>query len=371
MLATQAGVDLRLPLIPAPGFPRWRVPGSFVAVTGYVATAQGIDDSQTRDVAVPGYTLQAFVGLPAPCNPSPFDPTLQAPYPIEYMAFEILNPKCAVTGASQLAVAAALKPSTAIMWIGSNDALFPLLFGGNPTSPGDFAGLYGVAISTMAHVSKRLIVATIPDVTLLPYLTSVPELVAILQPSLPPPMPPAAVPSLLGLQVGDKVTPYAFQWIQTNRLSPLPNTVPDPTSPTGVDPVVFRTNNSLRFARRCILQRDYLHGAMFTGATVVDVYSLVNEIARNGVVVGGRRLTTGFMGGLFSLDGVHPTDTGYAVIANEFIKTMNRSLNTGIPPVSIEQVAKTIHSAGKSQAGRTEPSVSVRMADALRSAFAH
>ncbi len=57
--------------------------------------------------------------------------------------------------------------------------------------------------------------------------------------------------------------------------------------------------------------------------------------------VNGRLLTTEFLGGLFSLDGVHPTNTGYAILANAFIKTLNREFAAGNPPISVEQVAKT------------------------------
>ena len=46
-------------------------------------------------------------------------------------------------------------------------------------------------------------------------------------------------------------------------------------------------------------------------------------------------------GGLFSLDGVHATNTGYAVLANAFINALNREFAAGIPLISIEQVAKT------------------------------
>jgi hypothetical protein len=99
----------------------------------------------------------------------------------------------------------------------------------------------------------------------------------------------------------------------------------------------------------------------------VDIYSLINDLAANGVVVGGQKLTTEFMGGLFSLDGIHPTNTAYAIIANEFIKTMNRSLRAGIPPVSIEQVSKTdplIFPANDH--GKHTGHVEVGMADGLR-----
>ncbi len=77
------------------------------------------------------------------------------------------------------------------------------------------------------------------------------------------------------------------------------------------------------------------------GVTVVDVNGLFNRIAAEGYLVNGVRLRTGFLQGLFSLDGIHPTNTGYAILANEWISTMNRELRTNIPPASVEQVALT------------------------------
>jgi len=74
---------------------------------------------------------------------------------------------------------------------------------------------------------------------------------------------------------------------------------------------------------------------------VVDINSLIANLAKNGIEVNGQQLTTQYLGGLFSLDAIHPTNTGYAIVADEVIKTMNRQLNAGIPPVSIEQVAMT------------------------------
>ncbi len=64
------------------------------------------------------------------------------------------------------------------------------------------------------------------------------------------------------------------------------------------------------------------------------------RIQDKGFVAGGQRLTTDFLGGIFSLDGVHPTNTGYAIIANAFIKELNRGFAAGIPPVSVEQIQK-------------------------------
>jgi lysophospholipase L1-like esterase len=254
-------------------------------------------------------------------------------------------------------VAAALQPTTAILWIGSNDALFSLLFGGDPTDVPTFSTLHGIAATTMAGTRGNLVIANIPDVTLTPYLTSVPKLAAILG------RPVLVVEAAYGLQPDDMVTPYAFPLIQVMGTSPthLPNSVPQ-------GPVVIRAATLADIRAHVIAYNAAIAAeAKATGATLVDIYSLINDLAANGVVVGGQKLTTDFMGGLFSLDGVHPTNTGYAIIANEFIKTMNRSLRAGIPPVSIEQVSKTdplIFPANDH--GKHTGHVDVGMADCLR-----
>ncbi len=43
-------------------------------------------------------------------------------------------------------------------------------------------------------------------------------------------------------------------------------------------------------------------------------------------------------GGFFSLDGIHPTSQGYAIIANEFIKTTNVKFGDSIPLVDVSTV---------------------------------
>jgi hypothetical protein len=72
----------------------------------------------------------------------------------------------------------------------------------------------------------------------------------------------------------------------------------------------------------------------------VDIHGILNLIQARGVVENGQRLTTDFLGGVFSLDGVHPTNTGYAIVANAFIKTLDRTFAAHIPPLSVERVAQ-------------------------------
>ena len=56
-----------------------------------------------------------------------------------------------------------------------------------------------------------------------------------------------------------------------------------------------------------------------------------------------RRLTTDFLGGIFTLDGIHPTNTGHAVIANEFIRALNQGFDAGIRPFSVGEIAHIMH----------------------------
>ena len=357
VIATQAGVDLNLPLLPAPGFPQI-VLGPYPAPIGLSLVGRRNND-QTLDVAIPGFTVGALVAFQPFCTPM----AIPVPFIVQVLASEILNPNCVVNpGPTQLAEAARLGPSTAILWIGNNDALLPILFGPDATDLPTFGFLQHIATSTMASASRSLVVANIPDVTRIPYLTSIERLAGIL--GLPVP----TVEAVFGLHPGDLLTPYAFAVIQAMGGSPslLPDSIPD-------GPVIIRAAKVGQIratveAYNAIIAEE----AASNGAVLVDMHSLVNDLAANGRVVGGQKLTTDFMGGLFSFDGVHPTNTGYAIIANEIIKTINRSLAAGIPPISIEQVAKTdplIFPAG--HPGRRIGHIERGMADALRVAMTH
>jgi phospholipase/lecithinase/hemolysin len=351
VIAIQAGVSLNLPLLPHPGYPQITIDQNFAVVTGLTPVGR-LNTQQTLDVAVPGFSVAELVGLQPSCNPDLSNP-------IEVMAAEILNPNCSRNpGTTQLEEAAALKPTTAVLWIGSNDVLFSLLYGTPPTDISTFRASYHLAATTIASAAKHLMLANVPDVTLTPYLTSVAALAAIVKLPIP------VVESVFGLQPDDMVTPYAFPLIQAMgpALTALPNSDLQ-------GPVVIRaaTLSQLR-ATVSAYNAEIANEATANGATLVDIYSLVNDLAANGVVVGGQKLTTAFLGGLFSLDGIHPTNTGYAIIANKFIKTIDQSFAADIPPVSVEQVSKTdplifTDSGHEKQTGH----VSLGMADGLRS----
>ena len=71
---------------------------------------------------------------------------------------------------------------------------------------------------------------------------------------------------------------------------------------------------------------------------VLDIHALLTELATTGRKVGGVTLTSAFLsGGVFSYDGVHPNDIGYALVANEFIRVINAS-GGSLPPVDLAAV---------------------------------
>ncbi|WP_299337630.1 G-D-S-L family lipolytic protein [uncultured Psychroserpens sp.] len=60
------------------------------------------------------------------------------------------------------------------------------------------------------------------------------------------------------------------------------------------------------------------------GLAFVDANALLNQLASGGITDGDFTLTSSLVtGGAFSLDGVHPTARGYALIANQFMRAID------------------------------------------------
>ena len=65
-----------------------------------------------------------------------------------------------------------------------------------------------------------------------------------------------------------------------------------------------------------------------------DAAALLDELNATGLSYGSGGISSAFIqGGGFSLDGIHPTARGYAVIANEILKVINEGFDAYIPPV--------------------------------------
>jgi hypothetical protein len=228
---------------------------------------------------------------------------------------------------SQVEWAENLEPATIFVWLGNNDAL-KVVFSADPsvlTPVPVFRAAYAEATTRLAATGAKLVFANIPDVTVVPFLTSAERVAA--QTGLPL----ATIGPILGIAPGDFVTPDAFPLIQARLaspgLGPLPgNVVLDAGEVATVRSTVVAYNRIIADQARTL------------GAALVDIHAITAHIHAHGFVIDGQRLTTDFLGGLFSLDGIHPTNTGYAIFANAFIRALNRRFDADIPPVSVEQI---------------------------------
>ncbi len=62
------------------------------------------------------------------------------------------------------------------------------------------------------------------------------------------------------------------------------------------------------------------------------------KLGKGGVTINGKFFSIDFLGGLVSLDAIHLTYTGYALLANMFIEKVNKDLGYDIPYVDMEKV---------------------------------
>ena len=95
------------------------------------------------------------------------------------------------------------------------------------------------------------------------------------------------------------------------------------------------------------INNGILAAAQATNTPLVDTKTLEDNLSWKGAIGTpnpyflqalsinpGKCCTLGFGGGILSFDGLHPSDTGYALIANAFIQTINTAYGTTINQVS-------------------------------------
>jgi phospholipase/lecithinase/hemolysin len=194
----------------------------------------------------------------------------------------------------------------------------------------DYATLI-TSLSTSTHA--HLVVANVPDPTVVPYLTQ--GSLILNQAAQKTGLSTATVSSLLGVEPGDLLNSGGLGDFNNElaglasggTLTPLPDSDVLTTSEIGA-------------IRSSIDSYNQVIAALVAGAggTLVDLHSYYKTLA-NGVTINGYTATNAFLGGLFSLDGVHPTNTGYALLANQFILATNAAFGLAVPSVDVAMVA--------------------------------
>ena len=69
---------------------------------------------------------------------------------------------------------------------------------------------------------------------------------------------------------------------------------------------------------------------------IVDAKAIMDQLVNGGVRFGNYHMAAGYLtGGAFSLDGVHPSARGYALIANKFLEAINAKYGATLKPVDL------------------------------------
>jgi hypothetical protein len=177
-------------------------------------------------------------------------------------------------------------------------------------------------------------VANIPDVTSIPYMT--PATTVINYVASETGQSTSDIGTALGLGGGDLVNPQGLDDVQSELSSYQQGS---PLKPLGDADVLTAAERvavqSLISSYNQIIQQD----VSAAGGTLVDLHSYFATLA-SGLTIDGQNATTAFLGGLFGLDGIHPTNTGYALLANQFIAAANAAITLSIAPVDVDAVAK-------------------------------
>jgi lysophospholipase L1-like esterase len=323
LVAAQAGVPLPLPLIAAPGFPNVLTlvsAGPPPVIVPAPGASTGRDDFflQPMNLAVPGQDVQDAL-------------TWRPNFPIDDLTdLELGFPGLfAGISRSQVEWAENLAPTTIIVWLGSNDALKVIFTGDtSPLTPvAQFQESYAEVMNRLAATGATLVTANVPDVTVVPFLTSAEKVAAQIG------VPLNIIGPVLGIGPGDFLTPDAFALIPAILANPASGPLPGNVVLDAGEVATIRSTID-QYNSFIALQ------AQAHGAALVDIHAFTNQLQQRGLVTNGQRLTTDFLGGLFSLDGIHPTNTGYGLFANEFIQALNTNFAAGIPPVVLEQVSQ-------------------------------
>jgi hypothetical protein len=72
------------------------------------------------------------------------------------------------------------------------------------------------------------------------------------------------------------------------------------------------------------------------GLAFVDTKAIMDKLVSGGITANGYTVTSAYVtGGAFSLDGVHPSPRGYALIANKFIEAINMTYGSNLKGVDL------------------------------------
>ncbi|WP_088654525.1 SGNH/GDSL hydrolase family protein [Geofilum rhodophaeum] len=226
---------------------------------------------------------------------------------------------------SVLSDALRAQPTFFSLWIGGNDVLTSAIAGGSEdiTPPQEFAAYINLLMEALAAEGRPGVIANIPSIEALPYFsfvgTQLPTAIAVED--------PAEEAGLRVLLSGEKVLLPALQLLGAGYGTlekPLPAQY-------------FLSRDELEAISTAIAAYNeaIAEAAAEHNLALVDMHGMMERL-KTGMVVDGNNYSSTFISGqVLSLDGIHATPRGYAIIANEFIRAINAKYQAAIPLVNV------------------------------------
>jgi len=243
-------------------------------------------------------------------------------------------------------------PTFATVWIGANDIF-------NSASQGTDALLTPTAAFTTDFISVMdaitaaavtTVAANIPGMLSIPFFATIPPVVVdpvTREPVLIGGNPVPLIGTSGNLPPDALVTLGAASYLAAGI--GIPVIIPGGTGNPLPDFVVLMPTEKNNILTRI----DELNTVIDTvcanrSVPVVDVHALLADLSMNGVEIRGELFNTDYVtGGLFSVDGFHPSSMGHWVIATEFARVINVSFAAAIPapPLPIDPVLNRVPGA--------------------------
>jgi lysophospholipase L1-like esterase len=265
-------------------------------------------------------------------------------------------------GVTQVQAAKSLHAQVATVWLGNNELLkVAFSLGQAPvTAPSSLHDDIKSIIQQLQGAGSKVVVSNLVDVmgaaTFIPQPAYQPTLQAyitgiLIAQGVPPAQAQAAAilystayaaqeTAQLGLGPNGYFTINAlFKTLQTAAAQIPAHALPvAPTLGSGdfIDGATADTVKALNAAYNLAIGQ----AATETGAALADQNAAFKAIvAAGGVPINPPKCCSlVYRGGFFSLDGLHPSNTGYALTANVFIQALNTAYNLGIPQVNVGAV---------------------------------
>jgi lysophospholipase L1-like esterase len=251
-----------------------------------------------------------------------------------------------------------LSPDLVTVWAGPNDVLGAALSGtaidGVTLTPvALFESKYTQVMTGVSTGGRTVVVLNVPDVSAIPFTTTVPPVlvdpatrqpvviggstVPLLGPrttatcsTAPCPLPDGTLVTLGASALLAQGTGIPTAAGGTGQ--PLPDGSFSPPATLNPGVLLYPEEVALIRQRTADLNARIASIASANGATVLDIHAIFEDIGAHGYEAGGGIvLTNAFLtGGIFSADGVHPSNLGYALVATKIIQHLNATEGTDL-----------------------------------------